>query len=46
MNANIIGLLGQATITGAMPFPEIVGKLLAKGVEYYHVDQASLQLHF
>lgn len=23
-----------------MPFPEIVGKLLANGVEYYHVDYA------
>lgn len=29
-----------------MPFPEIVGKLIAEGVEYYHVDYASLQFHF
>lgn len=46
MNANIISQLGQATVTGAMPFPEIVGKLIAEGVEYYHVDYASLQFHF
>lgn len=46
MNANILNQLGQATVTGAMSFPEIVGKLIAEGVEYYHVDYASLQFHF
>lgn len=46
MNANLINELGQATVTGSMPFPEIVGKLIATGVEYYHVDYASLQFHF
>ena len=46
MNANTIGLLGQATTTGTMPFPEIVDKLIAEGVEYYDVDYASLQFHF
>jgi uncharacterized protein YbcV (DUF1398 family) len=46
MNANIISQLGQATVTGAIPFPEIVGKLIAEGVEYYHVDYASLQFYF
>ncbi len=46
MNANNISQLGQATVTGAVPFPEVVGKLIAEGVEYYHVDYASLQLHF
>ena len=46
MNANVISQLGQATVTGAMPFPEIVGKLMAEGVEYYHVDYATLQFHF
>ena|GEM_PF-5724365 len=28
----------RATLTGALPFPEIVGQLIANGVEYYHVD--------
>lgn len=46
MNASLISQLGQATVTGTMPFPEIVGKLIAEGVEYYHVDYASLQIHF
>jgi uncharacterized protein YbcV (DUF1398 family) len=29
-----------------MPFPEIVGKLMATGVEYYQVDYAALQMSF
>ncbi|MBA5875109.1 MAG: DUF1398 domain-containing protein [Nitrospira sp. CR1.2] len=40
MNANEIAELAKATVKGSMPFPEIVGKLIAKGVEYYHVDYA------
>lgn len=40
MNANEIGELAKATVKGSMPFPEIVGKLIANGVEYYHVDYA------
>lgn len=40
MNANEIAELAKVTLTGSMPFPEIVGKLLANGVEYYHVDYA------
>ncbi|MBP6900619.1 MAG: DUF1398 family protein [Burkholderiaceae bacterium] len=44
MNANIISRLGQATVTGEIPFPEIVGRLIAEGVEYYHVDYACLQM--
>ena len=46
MNANLISQLGQATVTDAMPFAEIVGRLIAEGVEYYHVDYASLQFRF
>lgn len=46
MNANTVSQLGQATVTGALPFHEIVGKLIAEGVEYYHVDYATLQFHF
>jgi len=41
MNANEIAILAKATLDGAMPFPEIVGKLIANGVEYYHVDYAT-----
>ena len=40
MNANEIAELATATVKGSMPFPEIVGKLIANGVEYYHVDYA------
>jgi uncharacterized protein YbcV (DUF1398 family) len=46
MNANILNQLGQATVTGTMPFPDIVGKLMAEGVEYYCVDYALLQFRF
>ena len=35
MSANEIALLAKATQDGSMPFPEIVGKLIANGVEYY-----------
>jgi uncharacterized protein YbcV (DUF1398 family) len=41
MNANDISLLAKATREGSMPFPEIVGKLISNGVEYYHVDFAT-----
>lgn len=41
MDANDIARLAKATLDGSMPFPEIVGKLVANGVEYYHVDYAT-----
>jgi uncharacterized protein YbcV (DUF1398 family) len=41
MNADEIAALAKATLNGSMPFPEIVGKLIASGVEYYHVDYAT-----
>ncbi len=40
MNANEIAQLAKASLNGSMPFPDIVGKLIANGVEYYHVDYA------
>jgi uncharacterized protein YbcV (DUF1398 family) len=46
MNANHVRELGRATLSGAMPFPEIVGKLMAEGVEYYYVDYNALELRF
>jgi uncharacterized protein YbcV (DUF1398 family) len=41
MNASEVARMAKATIEGSMPFPEIVGKLLSNGVEYYHVDFAT-----
>lgn len=46
MNANHINQLGRATVSGEMPFPEIVGRLIEEGVKYYHVDYVTLQIHF
>jgi uncharacterized protein YbcV (DUF1398 family) len=46
VNANEIALLAKATQDGSMPFPEIVGKLIANGVEYYHVDYATRSFTF
>lgn len=41
MNADAIRELAKATLDGSMPFPQIVGKLIENGVEYYHVDYAA-----
>lgn len=41
MDANAVSSLAKATLDGSMPFPQIVGKLIAEGVEYYHVDYAT-----
>lgn len=38
MNTELVKKAADATLAGAMPFPEIVGTLLEAGVEYYHVD--------
>jgi len=46
MNAKEIAKLAQATLNGSMPFPEIVGKLIANDVEYYHVDYALSSFSF
>jgi uncharacterized protein YbcV (DUF1398 family) len=46
MNANHIRELGRATLSGSLPFHEIVGKLIAEGVEYYQVDYVTLQMSF
>jgi len=34
MNANEIAVLAKTTLNGSMPFPEIVGKLIAKGDQH------------
>ena len=46
MNANTIRQLAQATLSGELPFAEIVGRLIDEGVEYYHVDYLLLQFTF
>ncbi|MEJ2794550.1 DUF1398 family protein [Iodobacter sp. LRB] len=46
MDANIIRELARLTLSGGVPFPEIVGRLIAEGVEYYHVDYVRLQFAF
>lgn len=43
MNSQSIAAAAQATLTGSMPFPQIVGMLIAAGVEYYHVDYLALR---
>lgn len=46
MNAQIVIEASKATLAGTMPFPEIVGKLMETGVEYYHVDYVTLKKTF
>lgn len=46
MNATIISKLAKATQDGSIPFPEIVGRLMEEGVEYYQVDYRTLQITF
>jgi uncharacterized protein YbcV (DUF1398 family) len=46
MNSRAITEAAQATLAGTLPFPEIVAKLIAAGVEYYHVDYVGLCKHF
>ena len=41
MDADAVGALARATVNGSMPFPQIVGELIAQGVEYSHVDYAA-----
>lgn len=46
MNASRIRHLAEVTLSGTIAFPEIVAQLMAEGVEYYHVDYASLRFTF
>ena len=46
MDADAVRSLAKATLDGSMPFPSIVGELLAQGVEYYHVDYAERSFTF
>jgi uncharacterized protein YbcV (DUF1398 family) len=44
--ADVIKKMAEVTLSGAMPFPEIVGNLIKEGVEYYHVDYVSRTFTF
>jgi uncharacterized protein YbcV (DUF1398 family) len=46
VDANKALKAAQATLTGSMPFPEIVASLISNGVEYYFVDYASKSFIF
>jgi len=46
MNTNIIVETARQTLVGAISFPEVVGHLLAAGVEYYHVDYVGMKKTF
>ena len=46
MNTEIITEAARATISGDIPFPEIVRRLIETGVEYYHVDYVALRMTY
>lgn len=46
MNAEIITQAARASLDGTLSFPEIVSRLLAAGVEYYHVDYVGRRTTF
>jgi uncharacterized protein YbcV (DUF1398 family) len=46
MNTEIIVETSRATLAGTISFPEVVGKLLKAGVEYYHVDYVGMRETF
>jgi uncharacterized protein YbcV (DUF1398 family) len=46
VNADVVRKMAEVTLSGSMPFPEIVGNLLGEGVEYYHVDYVSQSFSF
>jgi uncharacterized protein YbcV (DUF1398 family) len=46
MDTRIIAQAASATLSGGLPFPQIVGMLIEAGVEYYHVDYAGRSKSF
>ena len=46
MNTEIVAETARATLSGSMPFPEVVRRLLATGVTYYHGDYVALRKTF
>ena len=46
VNSDLVLQAARASLTGSLPFPEIVRNLIQAGVEYYHVDYILLQFTF
>jgi uncharacterized protein YbcV (DUF1398 family) len=46
MNTEIILETSRATLADTISFPEVVRRLLAAGVEYYHVDYVGMRKTF
>lgn len=46
MDSRIIAAAARDTLAGAASFPEVVARLIAAGVEYYHVDYVRLSKTF
>jgi uncharacterized protein YbcV (DUF1398 family) len=46
MNTEPILQAARDTLAGTAPFPEIVARLMAAGVEYYHVDYVGMRKTF
>jgi hypothetical protein len=38
MDSQTISDVAEATLSGMIAFPEVLSKLVAEGVEYFHVD--------
>jgi len=43
MDTQVIVKTFNATLAGTISFPEVIGQLIATGVEYYHVDYVALR---
>jgi hypothetical protein len=43
VDAKIITETARATLEGTIPFPDVVQRLLATGVEYYNVNRNQLE---
>jgi uncharacterized protein YbcV (DUF1398 family) len=46
MDTKIIAETARKTLSGTVSFPEVVGQLLAAGVDYYHVDYIGMRKTF
>lgn len=46
MNSSIVSEAARGTLTGSIPFPDVVRMLHETGVEYYRVDYVTLRKEF
>lgn len=46
MNTELITEAARSTLSGSIPFPEVVRQLIEAGVEYYRVDYITLRKTF